>query len=127
MSNKPVVLFVDDEENVRSLVHYNLKLDGFKVLLAENGVEGLAMARKHLPDLILLDVMMPEKDGLEMLVDLKDDSKTANITVIKLTARSKVGDMEKSYSLGADHYIGKPFDPEKLGQILRRKLRLPAK
>jgi len=124
MSTKPVILFVDDDENIRSLVRYNLKLDGFKVLLAENGVQGFEMAREHVPDLILLDVMMPEQDGLETLVDLKDHPETKHIVIVMLTAKSLVGDMEKAYALGAEHYICKPFEPEELGKILRRKLKM---
>ncbi len=125
MNDKPLVLFVDDEESIRFLVQYNLKLDGFRVILAENGTQGLEMAKEHIPDLILLDVMMPEKDGLEMLVDLKDDPKTASIKVIMLTAKCKVSEMDKTFSLGADHFIGKPFEPEQLGQTIRRKLKMP--
>jgi len=82
------------------------------------------MAKTHVPDIILLDIMMPEQDGLETLVDLRDDPVTKKIVVVMLTAKGMIIDMEKAYSLGADHYISKPFEPENLGKTLRRKLKM---
>lgn len=127
MHKRPTVLFVDDERHIRTLVRYNLDRDGYQVLLAANGKEGLRMAQKEEPSLILLDVMMPEMDGLEVLAKLKHNKKTSRIPVFMLTAKSMIGDMERAFALGADDYITKPFEPAELGETIARKLRKLAK
>jgi len=116
------ILLVEDEDHIRTVVEYNLKHDGFDVYKAEDGAIGLELARRVLPDVILLDWMMPEMDGLEVLTELKRDKSTAHIPVFMLTAKGMAGDMEKAFELGADDYITKPFDPRLLGRTIRRKL-----
>src|SRR3989304_4050110 len=105
------VLVVEDEEHIRTVVEYNLRRQGFDVYTAENGLGGLDLARKVRPAVILLDWVMPELEGLEVLAELKRDRATSKILVLMLTARGMAGDMERALRLGADDYITKPFDP----------------
>jgi two-component system, OmpR family, alkaline phosphatase synthesis response regulator PhoP len=116
------VLFIDDETHIRQLVEYNLRLDGFEVFLADNGKSGLEMVKEHHPDLILLDVMMPEMDGLEVLAKLKNDKKTRDLPVFMLTAKGMIADIKRAFAIGADDYIPKPFDPAQLGEMIKQKL-----
>ena len=122
MSKQACVLVVEDEEHIRNILEYNLKLDGFDVYLAEDGRKGLEIARDKKPDAILLDWMMPEMDGLEVLSELKSDEQTKHIPVFMLTAKAMIHDVRKVLSEGADDYIAKPFDSAKVGQIIRTKL-----
>ena len=122
MSKRISVLVVEDEEHIRNILEYNLKLDGFEVYLAENGPAGLELAREKKFDVILLDWMMPEMDGLEVLSELKHDKRTARIPVFMLTAKGMVGDIDRAFAVGADDYITKPFDPVLLGNTVKNKL-----
>ena len=122
MSERIPVLVVEDEEHIRNILEYNLKLDGFDVYQAEDGPKGLELARKKKPDVILLDWMMPEMDGLEVLSELKHNKKTSRIPVFMLTAKGTVGDMDRAFDIGADDYITKPFDPMQLGKTIKKKL-----
>jgi CheY-like chemotaxis protein len=122
MKDNPTVLVIEDEAHIRMALEYNLKMDGFEVFTAENGAKGLQMAGTVLPDLILCDWMMPEMNGLEVLSHLKQDPVTKNIPVFMLTAKGMSGDMEQALARGANDYLTKPFDPMKLGAILREKL-----
>lgn len=115
------ILVVDDEPNIRQLLEYNLKLDGHEVLLAGDGAEALEKVVSDL-DLILLDVMMPIMDGLETCSKLKTNPKTKDIPVFMLTAKSQMKDIEGAFSLGADGYLTKPFDPATLNTRLIKKL-----
>ena len=116
------ILVIEDEEHIRTVLSYNLKLDGFEVYLAENGILGLNIAREILPDLILLDWMMPGMDGLQVLSELKHDDITRSIPVFMLTAKSMMAEVGRALYEGADDYITKPFDVIELGQILKEKL-----
>jgi DNA-binding response OmpR family regulator len=122
MSEQISVMIIEDEEHIRNILEYNLKLDGFNVYLAENGRKGLELVRQKIPDLILLDWMMPEMDGLEVLAELKADNKTKRIPVYMLTAKAMMSDVGLALSKGADDYIAKPFDSTELGQLIRSKL-----
>jgi CheY-like chemotaxis protein len=122
MKEQPLVLVVEDDESIRALVDYNLKLDGFNVLTAESAEAGLELAGEWHPNLILLDIMMLGMDGLEALTELKNNEQLADIPVIMLTAKGMLADIERAYALGADGYITKPFDPVQLGQRLKRTL-----
>ncbi|MBA7639338.1 Alkaline phosphatase synthesis transcriptional regulatory protein PhoP [subsurface metagenome] len=122
MSEKISVLVVDDEEHIRNILEYNLRLEGFEVYLAENGRTAIEHARQKKPDVILLDWMMPEMDGLEVLSELKRDKTTENIPVFMLTAKGMANDVGKALLRGADDYIVKPFEPEELGEMVRHKL-----
>ena len=122
MSEKISVLVVDDEEHIRNILEYNLRLEGFEVYLAENGRTAIEYARQKKPEVILLDWMMPEMDGLEVLSELKRDKTTEHIPVFMLTAKGMSNDVGKALLRGADDYIVKPFEPEELGEMVRHKL-----
>ena len=122
MGNCNTVLLVEDEEHIRLVVEYNLRHDGFEVYIAENGPGALEVARKVVPDAILLGWMLPGMDGLEVLTELKHDKTTEHIPVFMLTAKGMPSDINRALELGADDYITKPFDPRQLGEIIRKKL-----
>jgi len=117
------ILVVDDEENIRKLVKYNLLLDGHDVVVAVDGKEGLEKAVSENPDLILLDIMMPEIDGLEVCSRLKKNPDTRNIPVFMLSAKGQMQDLEDAFAVGADNYITKPFDVSKLSETIEFKLK----
>ncbi|MGI9665639.1 MAG: response regulator [Acidimicrobiia bacterium] len=117
------ILVVDDDPDILQFVRLNLELDGFEVELAGGGREALEKAAASPPDLMLLDVMMPEIDGLTVLRRLRSDPATSSIPVIVLTARSLAEDRVKGLDLGADDYITKPFDLEELIARVRTVLR----
>ena len=102
------ILIIDDERETVNLLERNLAPD-FKIYKAYNGVEGLDMARKHLPDIILCDLMMPQMDGMQMLEELKKDKKLQTIKVAIFTAKSSEEDMIKAFDNGADAYVTKPI------------------
>lgn len=108
------VLVVDDEEGIRVLCRVNLELGGYEVTEAADGLEALELARKIRPDLIFLDVMMPRMDGWEVLRQLKEDTTTASIPVVLLTARTSEDDQMKGWGEGILEYLSKPFNPQLL-------------
>jgi DNA-binding response OmpR family regulator len=119
---KTKILVVDDEPDVLDLVTYNLGQAGFQTDTASDGAEALRKARSGSPDLILLDLMLPEMDGLEVCKLLRRDSKTSSIPIIMLTARASEIDRIVGLELGAVDYVPKPFSPREL--VLRVKKRL---
>ncbi len=119
---KSKILVVDDEPDVLDLVTYNLTQAGFQTLTAVDGAEALRKARSAAPDLILLDLMLPELDGLEVCKLLRRDAKTSAIPIIMLTARAGEMDRVLGLELGAVDYVPKPFSPREL--VLRVKKRL---
>src|SRR5271169_2551843 len=119
---KSRILVVDDEPDVLDLVTYNLTQAGFQTDTAVDGAEALRKARSTIPDLILLDLMLPELDGLEVCKLLRRDSKTSAIPIIMLTARASEMDRILGLELGAVDYVPKPFSPREL--VLRVKKRL---
>ena len=116
---KQKILIVDDEPDVVELVQFNLKTAGFLVVTAEDGREALQTAQSARPDLIILDVMLPELDGLEVCKILRRDPATAAVPIIMLTARAEEVDRVLGLELGADDYLTKPFSPREL--VLRVK------
>ncbi len=114
------VLVVDDESRMVEFIAMNLELEGFRVVRAANGSEALEKASREHPDLVLLDIMMPEMDGFETLEGLRD---TSSVPVIFLTAKSEEVDRIKGLDLGADDYITKPFSPRELVSRIRAVLR----
>ena len=116
------VLVVDDEPDIVALVAYHLAKSGYTVSTATSGTEGLAVARRDKPSIIVLDLMLPGLSGLEVMTELRGDAATSRIAM--LTARREEGDRIKGLSLGADDYLTKPFSPQELvlrvGAILRR-------
>jgi DNA-binding response OmpR family regulator len=121
MSEWIPILVIEDEEVVRMALERSLKLYGFQVYLAKNGQTGLQLAKEKQPALILLDWMMPEMDGLEVLAELKHDAETENIPVFMLTSRGMIGDLDQAFEIGADDYIRKPQELKKLGKIVKDK------
>jgi len=105
VQTKMHILVVDDDPNIRELVKYNLTLDGYMVSIAENGQHGLECIRGGNFDLVLLDVMMPGLDGLQVLSELKSSSQTSSLPVFMLTAKGMVSDIERAYKIGADDYV----------------------
>ncbi len=117
------VLIVDDDEDIRAYLDVTLALDGFEVIEAVDGQDGLERARRSEPDLVLLDVMMPRMDGLEVLRRLREDARTAHLPVVLLTARGQAADTVEGLDAGADSYLTKPFDAEVLLAHVRAALR----
>ncbi|QSR88148.1 response regulator [Methylacidiphilum caldifontis] len=114
---KKKILVVEDEEDVLSLICMQLKSQGFETIEAKEGMEALRIARKQMPDLIVLDLMIPEFSGLDVCKYLKKDPDTSSIPIVILTAKSNPSDRILGLELGADDYIAKPFSPREL--ILR--------
>lgn len=113
------ILVVDDEPDAVELVEFNLRNSGFEVVTAGNGAEAIRKARSNSPDLIVLDVMLPELDGLEVCKLLRGDPATAGIPILMLTAKAAEIDRVLGLELGADDYVSKPFSPREL--VLRIK------
>lgn len=107
-SGGATVLVVDDEDDLLSLLEYNLEQEGYNVLLARNGVEAIEKTREHEPDLIILDVMMPKMDGIEVCERLRKDARLRTIPIMMLTARTEEEDKVEGLDVGADIYLGKP-------------------
>ena len=128
---KEAILIIEDEKNILELVKYNLEEAGFRVFTAVRGDTGLDQARKQKPDLIILDLMLPEIDGFEICKTLKQNEKTARVPIIMLTAKGQEADKIVGLELGADDYVTKPFSPRELlarvRAVLRRIKEKPAK
>lgn len=120
---KEKILIVEDERDIVRMLEYNLKKDGFRTAVARNGEEAITAARSERPALVLLDLMLPGIDGLEVCRTLKKDRKTAAIPVIMLTAKSQEADKVVGLELGADDYVTKPFSPRELIARIRAVLR----
>lgn len=117
------ILIVEDEENIRQLVRYNLEKEGFQVIEAADGLQGQKMAKTEKPDLVLLDLMLPEMDGLEVCRTLKGAAGTSALPIIMLTAKSEEIDKVIGLELGADDYMTKPFSPRELVARVKAVLR----
>lgn len=119
------ILLVDDEEDILEIVGYNLRKEGYKVLLARNGSEAIDIATEYKPNLIILDIMMPEMDGIEACRELKKIPKLANTLIVFFTARSEDFTHILGLDVGADDYITKPIKPNvlmsKVNALLRRQ------
>ena len=111
---KEKILNVEDEKDIIKMLEYNLKKEGFRVVDARDGEDALDLANRENPDLILLDLMLPGMDGLEVCKALKKENKTGSIPVIMLTAKSQESDKVVGLELGADDYVTKPFSPREL-------------
>jgi diguanylate cyclase (GGDEF)-like protein len=117
------ILVVDDDADIVRFVEMNLRLEGYRVLIARDGAEALAIVSSDLPDLILLDVMMPGLDGIEVTRRLRSDSRTSTMPIIMLTAKTMTADRVLGLTAGADDYIIKPFDTLELVARVRSTLR----
>src|SRR2546422_9041161 len=108
------VLVVEDERDVADLIRYNLTKEGYDVVVAPTGSDALKQAREVHPDLVLLDIMVPQLNGWEVCRRLKQDADTKNIPVIMVTGRVEEGDKVLGFEMGADDYVTKPFSPREL-------------
>lgn len=121
--SKQTILVVDDEQDLLDLIEYNLRQEGFNVLKAENGKDGIQMAKEHMPDLVLLDIMMPQMDGIEVCDRMREDSTLSHIPIIFLTARSDEKTEIEGLNKGADDFITKPISTSKLISRIKAVLR----
>jgi two-component system alkaline phosphatase synthesis response regulator PhoP len=123
-STKQKILIVDDEPDILELIEYNLKKEGYQVFLARNGQEAVAEAKRSLPDLIVLDIMMPKMDGIEACRIMRTMPEFKNTFMVFLTARSEEYSEIAGFNVGADDYIAKPIKPRalvsRINAILRR-------
>lgn len=126
---KESILVIEDEEDILELVQYNLSREGFEVSGVLSGEEGLQRAQKELPGAIVLDLMLPGVDGLEVCKILKRDSATRAIPIVMISAKGEESDVVTGLELGADDYITKPFSPKiliaRIKAVLRRKVEEP--
>ena len=120
---KKRILIVEDEADIRELVRYNLEREGFDVAEAESGEKGFKAIAKKAPDMILLDLMLPGKDGMQICRELKQDEKTRGIPVVMMTARGEESDIVAGLELGAEDYVVKPFSPKVLVARVKAVLR----
>ena len=123
------ILIVDDEEDILELLKYNLSREGYKVSCAASGEETLRAVWAGIPDLIVLDLMLPGIDGVDVARQLKNDVKTRDVPIVMLTAKGEEADIVTGLELGADDYITKPFSPRvlvaRVKAVLRRKVKEP--
>lgn len=126
---KTQILIIEDEEDIRELVRYNLERENFSVSEAESGEAGLKAASQKKPDLILLDLMLPGKDGLQICRELKQNDSTCGVPVVMMTAKGEESDIITGLELGAEDYVVKPFSPKvltaRVKAVLRRKAVVP--
>jgi len=118
------VLVVEDDPVILRLLEVNFELEGFTVLLAHDGAEGIEVARTHQPSVIISDIMMPHTSGLELVETLKADPDTKAIPIILLSAKAQTSDLKTGMEAGADDYVTKPFEPldlvERVNELLSR-------
>ncbi len=122
MDGVPTVLVVDDDPVIQKLLQVNFEMEGYDVVIAGDGEEGLALAREERPDVVLLDVMMPKMNGLDVAAAMRADEITEAIPIIMLSAKAQASDVQAGLDLGVDDYVTKPFDPlellERVGALL---------
>ena len=120
---KPKIVVIEDEVDILEVINYNLLKEGFDVCSALDGEEGLALIKKEVPDLVLLDLMLPGLDGIEICRKLKTDYSTRSIPIIMVTAKGEESDIVLGLGMGADDYMVKPFRPRELMARIRSVLR----
>ena len=121
MSKATRVLIIEDDELTLEAMKRSVEVFGFETYVAGDGLKGLKLANDIKPSFILLDWMMPEMDGMEVLTRLKDNKKTRNLPVFMLTARGTIADLDEAFKIGADDYITKPSDLTLLGKTVYDK------
>jgi len=114
MSEQKKILVVDDDPYILMSLEFLMKKNGFAVMVARNGTEALELVEKQLPDLVLLDIMMPDVDGYEICRHIKTSQKLKDAKVVFMSAKSKEADIKKGYDLGASLYITKPFSTREM-------------
>lgn len=120
---KRKVLVVEDELDILEVIEFNLSREGFKVLTSSDGEEGLALVKSEAPDLVLLDLMLPGIDGIEICRRIREDPVTSQTVVVMLTAKSEESDVVLGLGIGADDYIAKPFSPREVIARVKANLR----
>ena len=120
---KPKIVVIEDEVDILEVINYNLSKEGFDVCSALDGEEGLALIKKEVPNLVLLDLMLPGLDGIEICRKLKTDYSTRSIPIIMVTAKGEESDIVLGLGMGADDYMVKPFRPRELMARIRSVLR----
>jgi len=123
VQQKKTILVVDDERDLLDLIEYNLKKEGYDVLKAEDGLEGIRMAKKYKPDLVLLDIMMPKMNGLEACEQIREDDEIKHTPIIFLTAKNDEKTEVRGLNLGADDFLTKPISTAKLVSRITAVLR----
>jgi two-component system, OmpR family, phosphate regulon response regulator PhoB len=116
---RPRILIVEDERALADVLQYNLQREGYEVIIAHDGQEGLRKAQMQLPDLILLDIMLPKMDGLEVCRELRSGERTRQVPILMLTAKAEETDQVVGFSMGADDYVTKPFSVKVLMQRIK--------
>ena len=117
------ILVVDDEEHIQELIRFNLEKSGYKVISADNGIDAIKLAKEQLPQLMLLDLMLPGMDGLDVCKEIRKDSNMLNMPIIMITAKGEEIDKIIGLELGADDYITKPFSVRELLARIKALLR----
>jgi DNA-binding response OmpR family regulator len=124
---KLTVLVIDDDPVILELLRVNFEIEGFDVICATDGEEGFKRAQADRPDAVISDIMMPRRDGLQLLTDLKRDPLTEDLPVILLSAKAQRAEVQQGLDMGADDYITKPFDPleliDRLNAVMTRPRR----
>ena len=128
MDNKAItILIIEDEPDISELIEYNLTQSGYSIIVSNNGEKGIEITRKHLPDLILLDLMLPGIHGIDVCRILKNDKDTSGVSIIMLTALGQEEDIIKGLQTGADDYVTKPFSfpvlEARIQSVLRRGIK----
>ena len=118
----PTVLLVDDEPNILLSLKFLMQKEGYEVLVAQNGDEALTLARQRLPDLVILDVMLPSPNGYEVCQAMRADPQLTGLYIMMLTAKSNPAEREKGLAMGADDYVSKPFSNRELVDKVRAVL-----
>ncbi len=112
------ILLADDEEDIKTIVKMFLETNGYEVVTAFDGLDAIEKVKESKPDLVLMDIMMPVIDGIEVTRQLKADEATRDIPIVMLTAAAKSAMVEQALQAGAVDYIAKPFDPERLTEVI---------
>ncbi|MGH9187318.1 MAG: response regulator transcription factor [Acidimicrobiales bacterium] len=120
----PTVLVVDDDPVILKLLEVNFDMEGYTVLVARDGDEGVEVARAAQPDAVISDIMMPKRSGLELVTVLKADPATADIPILLLSAKAQSADVAEGITAGADDYVTKPFEPLDLVDRINRLIEL---
>jgi len=123
MSTREKILVIEDEADILEVTQYNLSREGYRVTTSRDGAEGLARAKREAPDLVILDLMLPGLDGLEVCRRMQSDPITSGIPIIMVTAKGEESDVVTGLQLGADDYVAKPFSPKELVARVKAVLR----
>src|SRR5690606_5355106 len=120
---KKRIVVIEDEPDILEVLCYNLKREGYEVFAATDGIKGLALVKKEAPDLLLLDLMLPGMDGVDICSSIKKDPQTQSTLIIMVTAKGEESDIVLGLGVGADDYIAKPFSPRELVARVKAVLR----